>query len=143
MQTNDIAKLNKIIKSIKINCPKIKINIVLLSDGSSFACINKICLAFKNVRELVRTLVFLYNAKFTPYALNICKKEKTTKKKEFFFFWVANCINYGHQKGRTLEDLRNEFNALYGLEIKQGRKKKVTHAEQDQKPPNFNEAEDG
>ena len=86
-------------------------------------------MAFKNVREFVRALAFLNGAKFTPRALETLKKEKTTKKKEFFLFWVANCVNYGRQKARSLEDLRGEFNELYGLEIKQGRKKRTDPTE--------------
>ena len=124
MQTNDITKLNKIIKAIKVNFPKIKIDFCVFSSGEVVSCINKNCLAFRNVREFVKALAFLDSAKFTPRALETLKKEKTSKKKEFFLYWVANCVNYGHQKGRTLEDLRAEFNKLYNVEIKQGRKKR-------------------
>ena len=95
-------------------------------DHSAFLAINKKVFFFKGTKELVRAIVFLIDAKFSPKAIEILLKEKTTKKKEFFLFWVANCVNYGHQKGRTLEDLRTEFNKIYGLEIKQGRKPKKT-----------------
>lgn len=125
MNGRDIAKLNKILKSIKINFPRVNIKFSINERCIVCACINGHCFAFRNVREFVRTLAFLNGAKFTPRALDICKKEKNNKKKEFFLYWVANCVNYGHQKWRTLEDLRTEFNNLYGLEIKQGRKKSV------------------
>ena len=124
MQTNDITKLNKIMKATSINFPNVKINFAILHNGEVVACINKNCLAFKNIREFVRALAFLNGAKFTPRALESLKKEKTSKKKEIFLYWVANCVNYGHQKERSLEDLRQEFNKLYNVEIKQGRKKR-------------------
>ena len=129
MQTNDITKLNKIMKAIQINSPCVKIDFCIFSSGEVASCINKNCLAFKNVRDFVRTLAFLSGAKFTPRALETLKKEKTNKKKDFFLYWVANCVNYGHQKGRTLEDLRAEFNKLYNVELKQGRKKKPSATE--------------
>ena len=78
---------------------------------------------------MARAIVFLINAKFSPKAIEKLLKEKTSKKKEFFLYWVGNCVNYGHQKGRTLEDLRGEFNEIYGFEIKQGRKKKAQPTE--------------
>ena len=134
MQTNDITKLNKIMKAIKINFPKIKIDFCVFSSGEVASCINKNCLAFKNVREFVRALAFLNGAKFTPRALETLKKEKTSKKKEFFLYWVANCVNYGHQKARSLEDLRQEFNKLYNVEIKQGRKKRPKEGTTTQEP---------
>lgn len=125
MQTNDITKLNKIMKAISVNFPNVKIDFCVFSSGEVASCINKNCLAFKNIREFVRALAFLNGAKFTPRALETLKKEKTSKKKEFFLYWVANCVNYGHQKARSLEDLRKEFNKLYNVEMKQGRKKRA------------------
>lgn len=129
MQTNDITKLNKILKAVKVNFPNIKIDFCVFSSGEVATCINKKVLAFKSVRDFVKALAFLNSAKFSPVALASLKKEKTIKKKEFFLYWVGNRVNYGHQKGRTLEDLRKEFNKLYGVEIKQGRKKKMTPTE--------------
>jgi hypothetical protein len=111
-------------KAISVNFPNVKIDFCVFSSGEVASCINKNCLAFKNIREFVRALAFLNGAKFTPRALDTLKKEKTSKKKEFFLYWVANCVNYGHQKARSLEDLRQEFNKLYNVEIKQGRKKR-------------------
>lgn len=120
MQGKDFVKLGYILKNIKNK----KIDFCIISNGEVFACIDKKIYNFKNLRKFIKDLIFLKNAKFSPRAFEVLDKEKTTKKKELFLFWVGNCVNYGHQKGRTLEDLRQEFNKLYGLELKQGRKKK-------------------
>jgi hypothetical protein len=129
MNAKDIVKIETLLQGIRHNFPKVKINYCVNMDHSAFLAINKKVFFFRGTKEMVRTIVFLVNAKFSPKAIEILLKEKTTKKKEFFLYWVANCVNYGHQKGRTLEDLRQEFNTLYGLEIKQGRKKRNTHTE--------------
>jgi hypothetical protein len=125
MNAKDIVKIETLLQGIRHNFPKVKINYCVNMDHSAFLAINKKVFFFRGTKEMVRTIVFLVNAKFSPKAIEILLKEKTTKKKEFFLYWVANCVNYGHQKGRTLEDLRQEFNTLYGLEIKQGRKKRT------------------
>lgn len=124
MQTNDIAKLNKMLKAIKVNFPKIKIDFCVFSSGEVVTCINKNCLIFENVRKFVRELNFLNSAKFTPSALKACLKKKNLKKKNIFFYWLLTCVKYTKNKGRTLEDLRHEFNELYHVEMKQGRKKR-------------------
>lgn len=124
MNGRDIVKIETLIQGVRHNFPKIKIDYCVNMDHSAFLAINKKVFFFKGTKEMARAIVFLMNAKFSHKAIEILLKEKTTKKKEFFLYWVANCVNYGHQKGRTLEDLRGEFNELYGLEIKQGRKKK-------------------
>ena len=120
MQGKDFVKLGYILKNIENK----KIDFCILSNGEVFACIDKKVYNFRNLKKFVKDLEFLRNAKFTPRALASLDKEKTTKKKEFFLYWVANCVNYGHQKERSLEDLRQEFNKLYNVEIKQGRKKR-------------------
>lgn len=120
MQGKDFVKLGYILKNIENK----KIDFCILSNGEIFACIDKKIYNFRNLKKFVKDLEFLRNAKFTPRALASLDKEKTTKKKEFFLYWVANCVNYGRQKARSLEDLRQEFNKLYNVEIKQGRKKR-------------------
>lgn len=129
MNGRDIVKIETLIQSIRYNFPKIKINYCVNMDHSAFLAINKKVFFFKGTKELVRAIVFLINAKFSPKAIEILLKEKTNKKKEFFLYWVGNCVNYGRQKGRTLEDLRQEFNKLYNLEMKQGRKKRTQPTE--------------
>ena len=119
MQGKDFVKLGYILKNIENK----KIDFCILSNGEVFACIDKKIYNFKNLRKFVKDLIFLKNANFSPKALASLDKEKTTKKKEIFLYWVGNCVNYGHQKSRTLEGLRKEFNQLYNVELKQGRKK--------------------
>lgn len=121
MQGKDFVKLGYVLKNIENK----KIDFCILSNGEVFACIDKKIYNFKNLKKFVKDLEFLRSAKFTPRALSSLDKEKTTKKKEFFLYWVANCVNYGHQKARSLEDLRQEFNKLYNVELKQGRKKRA------------------
>ena len=131
----DFVKLGSVLKNINDN----KIDFCILSNGEVFACIDKKVYNFRSLKKFVRDLNFLNRAKFTPKALESLDKEKTTKKKEFFLYWVANCVNYGHQKGRTLEDLRQEFNTLYSVEIKQGRKTNAERLERAQKRPDSSE----
>lgn len=129
MQTNDITKLNKIMKAIEVNFPNVKIDFCVFSSGEVASCINKNCLAFRNVREFVRALAFLNGAKFTPRALETLKKKKNQKKKNIFFYWLLTCVSMTRNKGKTLEELRQEYYKIYGLEIKQGRKKKARPTE--------------
>jgi hypothetical protein len=129
MHSNDIAKLNKIIKASKINFSKVKINFAILDSGEVAACINGTCLLFENVRKFVRDLAFLNDAKFSAAAVKACEKKKKQKKKNIFFYYLFSCVNYNRNKMRSLEDLRAEFNKLYGLEMKQGRKKKTQSPE--------------
>ncbi len=116
----DFVRLGSVLKNINDK----KIDFCILSNGEVFACIDKKVYNFRSLKKFVRDLNFLNRAKFTPKAIESLDKEKTTKKKELFLYWVANCVDYGHQKGRTLEELRQEFNRLYNVEIKQGRKPK-------------------
>lgn len=120
MQGKDFVKLGYILKNIENK----KIDFCILSNGEVFACIDKKIYNFKNLRKFIKDLIFLKNANFSPRAFEVLDKEKTNKKKEFFLYWVGNCVNYGHQKGRTLEELRHEFNELHHVEMKQGRKKR-------------------
>ena len=120
MQGKDFVKLGYVLKNIENK----KIDFCILSNGEVFACIDKKIYNFRNLKKFVKDLAFLNSAKFTPRALASLDKEKTTKKKEMFLYWVGKCVNYHHQKGRTLEDLRQEFNKLYNVEMKQGRKKR-------------------
>lgn len=124
MQTNDIAKLNKIIKAIKTNFPKLKIDFCVFSSGEVATCINGHCLGFENVRKFIRDLAFLNDAKFTPAALKACGKKKNQKKKNIFFYYLLTCVSMTRNKGKTLEELRTEYYQKYSLEIKQGRKKR-------------------
>jgi hypothetical protein len=125
VHSNDIAKLNKIIKASKINFPKVKINFAILDSGEVASCINGYCLTFENVRKFVRELAFLNEAKFTQPALKACGKKKNKKKKNIFFYWLFTCVSMARNKGKTLEELRQEYYKIYGLELKQGRKKRL------------------
>lgn len=128
MHSGDIAKLLKMLNVIKYDFPKIKISYALLDSGEVLSCINNYCLAFDNIRAFTRDLNFLMDAKFTPRALKACRKKKNMKKKNIFFYWLATCVNYNKKKSVTMEDLRAEFNKIYGLEMKQGRKKRTASA---------------
>lgn len=117
---NDFVRLGRLLKNID----NMKIDFVILSTGEVFANIGENIYNFRSLKKFIKDLEFLRCANFSPRAFEVLDKEKTNKKKEFFLYWVANCVNYGHQKGRTLEDLRQEFNKLYNVELKQGCKKK-------------------
>ena len=124
MHGGDIAKLSKILKVIKSDFSKIKISYALLDSGEALACINDHCLSFDNVKHFVRSLTFLMDAHFSPAALQACEKKKKMKKKNIFFYYLQNCVNYNRNKSRTLEELRQEFNAYYGVKADTGRKKR-------------------
>lgn len=115
MNGRDIAKLSKILKSIKVNYPNVKIKFTINENNVVCACINKQCLAFKNLREFVKTLCFLYDAKFSLKAIELKKKENY-KKKNLFFYWLENVAKYTTNKGLKLEELKAEFNEKYGKE---------------------------
>jgi hypothetical protein len=129
MHGGDIAKLSKMLKIIKNDFSKIKISYALLESGEVLACIKDHCLSFDNIKHFVRSLAFLMDAKFSAAALKACEKKKKQKKKNIFFYYLFSCVNYNRNKARSLEDLRQEFNKLYGLEMKQGRKKKTQSPE--------------
>lgn len=116
MNGRDIAKLNKILKSIKINFPRVNIKFSINERCIVCACINGHCFAFKNLREFIRALCFLYDAKFSAKSLALKKKENY-KKKNLFFYWLENVAKYTTNKGLKLEELKAEFNGKYGKEI--------------------------
>ena len=126
MQTNDIIKLNKLLKAIEINFTNVQITFCVWCDGSVTSVIRKNLLYFKNLKQFVKSLAFLIDAKFSPLALERIKKEKKPKKKNIFFYWLAMCVNFQLNKDKTLAELRQEFNELYGIEMNQGRKPKKT-----------------
>ena len=128
MNGRDIAKLAKILKSIKIYFPNVDLKFSINENNNVCACINKQCLAFKSVKDFVRTLCFLYDAKFSAKSIELKKKENY-KKKNLFFYWLENVAKYTTNKGLKLEELKAEFNEKYGLEFKQGRKKRTVPIE--------------
>lgn len=115
MNGRDVAKLNKILKSIKVNFPRVDIKFSINERCIVCACISGHCLAFKNLKEFVKALCFLYDAKFSLKAIELKKKENY-KKKNLFFYWLENVAKYTTNKGLKLEELKAEFNEKYRKE---------------------------
>lgn len=134
-----VLKLNKLLKVINLNYPTVKLDYIVSSDGSVCFKLFDEVFFFENMHRLINKLVFLVDAKFSRSSIECLKKRKIKKRKSLFFFWVLTCKGYESNKGRSLQDLKDEFYSLYKVEVKQGRKTNAERQERAQKRLNSSE----